>query len=181
MLNAEKNTLRSRMRQHRKLLAAQEKKVWDDWFNQFLIAELTKNAWNHIMAFYPIQNEPDLRPFMQKCLERGVVVLLPVTPPKGPIYPAVLKGFDTLCAGPFGTWHPCDSSPHEGPIDLILVPGLAFTSDGRRLGYGAGYYDGLLPKFPGTQAWGIGYPFQLLDDLPTDSHDVPLQRVLVPG
>ncbi len=64
-------------------------------------------------------------------------------------------------------------------IDLILVPGVAFTRDGRRLGRGGGYYDRLLAR-PEMRAVKIGVCFstQLLDDLPDEPHDKRVDRVL---
>ncbi len=65
-------------------------------------------------------------------------------------------------------------------IDLAIIPGVAFTMDGKRLGRGKGYYDRLLnqPSFSGVYKLGICYPFQLLPELPTSSHDVSLDEIL---
>lgn len=60
-------------------------------------------------------------------------------------------------------------------VELILVPGLAFTRDGRRLGRGGGYYDRLLARLPaGTPKFGVCFDAQLVPDLPSEPHD---QRV----
>lgn len=60
-------------------------------------------------------------------------------------------------------------------LDLILVPGLAFTRDGRRLGRGGGYYDRLLAaRAPHTAVLGVCFGIQLAADLPSEPHD---QRV----
>ena len=65
-------------------------------------------------------------------------------------------------------------------IDLAIIPGVAFTMDGKRLGRGKGYYDRLLshPTFGSVYKLGICYPFQLLSELPTSSHDVSLDEIL---
>ena len=65
-------------------------------------------------------------------------------------------------------------------IDLAIIPGVAFTMDGKRLGRGKGYYDRLLshPTFGSVYKLGICYPFQLLPELPTSSHDVFLDEIL---
>lgn len=63
-------------------------------------------------------------------------------------------------------------------IDLILVPGLAFTRDGRRLGRGGGYYDRLLANSALTATkLGVCFDVQLLDDLPSEPHDQRVDRV----
>lgn len=62
-------------------------------------------------------------------------------------------------------------------IDLVLVPGVAFDQLGNRLGFGKGYYDRLLPHIKAPFV-GLCYDFQLLEHLPTNEHDVRMNRVL---
>ncbi len=77
--------------------------------------------------------------------------------------------------------------PHQGRvitdysvIDIAIIPGVAFTKEGKRLGRGKGYYDRLLnqPTFSGIYKLGICFPFQLLPELPTSSHDISLNEIL---
>jgi 5-formyltetrahydrofolate cyclo-ligase len=67
----------------------------------------------------------------------------------------------------------------RGEVDLLFVPALAVAPNGQRLGYGAGFYDSLLPDVcPPGRAVAVAYDFQLLVDLPSLPHDVPCQIVL---
>lgn len=64
-------------------------------------------------------------------------------------------------------------------IDVILVPGLAFSPNGHRLGRGGGYYDRLLSALsPSTARLGICFNFQLLSKLPTENHDQLVNAVV---
>lgn len=64
-------------------------------------------------------------------------------------------------------------------LDLVLVPGLAFTSHGLRLGRGGGFYDRALSALsPRALALGICFSFQLLEELPVETHDLPVHQVL---
>jgi 5-formyltetrahydrofolate cyclo-ligase len=63
-------------------------------------------------------------------------------------------------------------------IDLALIPGLAFTADGQRLGQGGGFYDRLLGTAPRPFALGIAYAAQVLADLPAEAHDQPVDRAV---
>jgi 5-formyltetrahydrofolate cyclo-ligase len=67
------------------------------------------------------------------------------------------------------------------PGTVVLVPGLAFTADGRRLGQGGGYYDRLLAQRPDLHAIGIGFACQLLPELPCEPHDVRLSGLVIAG
>lgn len=63
-----------------------------------------------------------------------------------------------------------------GAQDAIIVPIVAFHADGRRIGYGKGFYDRFLAATP-AHTIGLAYEFQRISDLPTSSHDVQLQRI----
>lgn len=67
--------------------------------------------------------------------------------------------------------HPVDE------IELIIVPGVAFDTKGRRLGRGKGFYDRLLANAKALKI-GVGYEFQLVDELPAEDHDVPVDMVI---
>ncbi len=62
-------------------------------------------------------------------------------------------------------------------VDVFLVPGVAFTASGKRLGRGGGYYDKLLSKYPDTLKIGITFNERILQDLPTESHDISMDYV----
>ncbi|MBP3763609.1 MAG: 5-formyltetrahydrofolate cyclo-ligase [Bacteroidales bacterium] len=63
-------------------------------------------------------------------------------------------------------------------IQLIAVPGVAFDLDGNRMGRGRGFYDRLLKSTPKATKIGIAFDFQMLDHIPTEPHDVRMDRVL---
>lgn len=68
-----------------------------------------------------------------------------------------------------------------GEMDLIVLPGAAFTRDGKRLGYGGGFYDTLLVSpAAGVPLAGVCFPCQLLDDLPMEAHDRHVDMVIAP-
>lgn len=62
-------------------------------------------------------------------------------------------------------------------IDLAVIPGIAFTSTGNRLGRGKGYYDRLLPKLQ-CPLIGIAFPFQMVEWLPCEEHDIRVTEVI---
>ena len=81
-----------------------------------------------------------------------------------------------------GIYEPVDPDPSplpspDGPAPLMLVPGLAFTPEGRRLGRGGGYYDRYLTGKENIYKAGTAYPFQILPDLPVESHDIIMDKV----
>lgn len=65
-----------------------------------------------------------------------------------------------------------------GAVELIVVPGVAFDSEGNRMGRGRGFYDRLLKSTPRATKVGVAYDFQLLDHIATEPHDVSMDRVI---
>ncbi|GKU81259.1 5-formyltetrahydrofolate cyclo-ligase [Niallia sp. NCCP-28] len=68
-----------------------------------------------------------------------------------------------------------ETAPKE--IDLLIVPGLGFTTEGFRLGFGGGYYDRYLMKYAG-KTLSLAFEMQLMTDLPIETHDLPVDRII---
>lgn len=87
----------------------------------------------------------------------------------------------TLVRGAFGILEPGPEARlcPPGEIDLLLIPGVAFTREGARCGRGRGYYDRYLsqPGFRGVKI-GICYAHQVVDDLPLEAHDVRMDGLI---
>ena len=89
-------------------------------------------------------------------------------------------GKDDLKVGAFGIMEPCGEvfDDYEA-IDVAVIPGMAFDSGCHRLGRGKGYYDRFLPLLHArVYKIGVCFPFQLLDSIPTDEHDIAMDAVL---
>lgn len=89
-----------------------------------------------------------------------------------------------LAPGTYGICEPpADADPvTPDEIDAVIVPGVAFDSDCRRLGHGAGYYDRLLVEVRAdVPLIGLAFDEQVLDRLPEETHDVPMDVVVTPS
>jgi len=99
------------------------------------------------------------------------------------IIPPCPSGALPLSQGESLTYHPqlCDITTDSGSVPKVwIVPGLAFTRTGARLGYGGGWYDRLLAGAdPSAVLLGVAYPFQMVEELPSELHDIRLTDVVV--
>lgn len=134
-----------------------------------------------IGGFWPIQTEIDPRPLLEALSDMGHELSLPCTPRSGkPLtFRRWLPG-EALKRGPHNTREPFPESQEVFP-DLVLVPLLAFTVRGERLGYGGGFYDRTLEKLRGQKtvfACGVAYSAQEADHLPIGPYDAPLSGML---
>lgn len=133
-----------------------------------------------VLAYWPAKNELDTRPLIAELWGRGARVLLPRCRPDQPGV-ADLAGVACeadLVVGAFSIMEPgpaCAVTSEAAP-DVVLVPGVAFDRQGRRLGFGGGYYDRLLalPNLARALKIGLAHGFQVLDALPSESWDLPV-------
>ncbi|MDD2515695.1 MAG: 5-formyltetrahydrofolate cyclo-ligase, partial [Candidatus Gracilibacteria bacterium] len=95
-------------------------------------------------------------------LKKGKIVLVPKIVDKN-IIPVEIKNFDNLKIGRYGILEPILENAFEGKIDISVVPGLAFTKEGTRLGRGGGFYDRFFAKNKNGFKIGLCYDFQLID------------------
>lgn len=126
-----------------------------------------------VMAYVGIGGEPDTEPLLARLGADGKRVVLPrVT---GAVIEAAIGALSRT--GPFGIPEPDGETVDPATIDLVVVPGLAFTIDGHRLGQGKGYYDRFLPTTPAATVAAC-FVEHVVDDLPTDAHDVRIGRLI---
>lgn len=98
--------------------------------------------------------------------------------------PVGLAPEEFLCTGCFGVPEPPEKSRNDTlpQLDLALVPGLAFDKNGNRLGWGKGYYDRFLAALnPRPLTIGIGYDFQVLENIPVTANDEKLDHIVTPS
>jgi 5-formyltetrahydrofolate cyclo-ligase len=87
---------------------------------------------------------------------------------------------ESLVEGRYGVPEPPASSPAEmlGPDVLVLAPGVAFDACGGRLGRGRGLWDRALADARGAVIFGVGYELQVIDRVPHEIHDRPIDALL---
>lgn len=137
-----------------------------------------------VLLFAPLPDEPDIWSLVGRALQAGKMVALPRYEPSSGRYEAgrVQRLGQDLAVGHYGIREP----PREwgtwplNQLDLVLVPGVAFAIDGRRLGRGRGYYDRLLSLVGGIKC-GVAFDQQMDDRIPVEPHDDYLDCILTPS
>ena len=174
-----KPALRSFVRQ----LKAEHQGSFAAWSAEIAERVMQTSLWQSagtVLLYHALPDEPDLQSLLDKGLMQGKQVLLPVVEGDD----LVLRrytGKDSLCEGAFHILEPNgEDFPVScyGEVGLVIVPGMAFDIDGHRLGRGRGYYDRLLPRLRCAYKLGVCFPFQLLDAIPYEPHDIKMDEVV---
>jgi 5-formyltetrahydrofolate cyclo-ligase len=137
------------------------------------------------LAYLPVRNEVDTRPLLSRLIDMDKNVYVPKCDKacEGKMDFFRLTLFSDLKPGYHGIDEPCPDSAalfvNNGRAVCIL-PGLAFDRSGYRLGYGRGFFDRYLKSLPGPGPVlvGFAYDFQIVDSLPRDDWDVPVDMVI---
>ena|SRR3989344_282723 len=134
---------------------------------------------NNFSAYLPINNEVDTKGIINDLLQKEISIFVPAflatnndylftrfdgwqnleEGPKGILQPQIIESFDSLL------------------IEVAILPGLAFSKDGVRLGYGKGVFDRLLSKSKAIKI-GLAYDFQIIDKIPKEEHDLLMDLVV---
>lgn len=173
-----KNKIRAEIKKIRDNLSRTDKYDLDNNLNQALLDFVHDLGVKTVAAFHPHKSEPNIIYFLDSLVENGYELFLPRV--NGDNLDLVqVQTVEEVETGKFGINEPVKhlSPTHLTDFDLILVPGLAFGMNGHRIGYGRGFYDRLLSEVRGLKV-GVGYSFQIVDEVPFEEHDVKLDVVI---
>ena len=132
-----------------------------------------------VLIYYPTHNEVDLLSLIKR-YKKEKTFLFPVVHRKT-MTACPYEGNAKMHRGKFNIPEPT-TEPYVADIDLILVPGVGFDKRGNRLGRGGGYYDKFITRLGRkTLLVGVGYDFQLVEEVPANRWDKRLDYVVTPS
>lgn len=180
----QKRALRAELRERRQLLSEAQREAAASGLAAQLDALVRGHGARSISCFLSTTTEPETRIFLRDAVARGIRVLLPITRADGLLDWAVAEDVDEISEGLYGLPEP--TGEVLGPIavndvDLMLIPAAAVDRTGTRLGWGRGYFDktiGSMEKCPPVYA--VIYDSEVLDSLPREVHDQPVDGIVTP-
>ena len=131
-----------------------------------------------ILFYLPIHGEVDLKPFYEKS-KLNKKFILPRVKNETTLHLYYINNLDEVEKGSFKILEPKIhlKRANISDVDTVLVPGIVFSRNGHRIGYGKGFYDRLLKKIKGTKI-GIAYDFQIVENIPGEPHDTPMDMIV---
>ena len=180
----QKQTLRTKVNTLVDQMDDSEQKKESDLICEKLLPEIPEDA--TVCAFYPLPNEPDILPLIEKLIHRGNEVYLPRFDEKEIKFYKIeslkdLEESEIKIPEPSADRKTLDRKN----VDLVLVPGRAFDEDGNRLGRGAGGYDKWIEAQrlidPSTEYIGVALNCQIVPEVPTEPHDQQMDKIITPA
>ena len=179
-----KRALRAELRERRRIRPSAERDAASVDLTRQLIALTSALGPRSLACYLSTPDEPETRPFLAWTAEQGLDVLLPISRDDGLLdwapYDASDEGSDVIGM-------PVPTSEIVAPIaindvGLILVPAAAVDRTGMRMGWGRGYFDktlGSMDRRP--PVFAVLFDDELVDELPREKHDQPVDGVVTPG
>ncbi|WP_428773055.1 5-formyltetrahydrofolate cyclo-ligase [Vibrio sp.] len=178
------------IRQKRNLLSSDDQyQAGQDLIRQFLsLDEYPKSQ--HIALYLSTDGEIDTMPLIEALWQRRKQIYLPVLHPfsSGQLLFLNFAPSTPMVYNKYGIIEPKLDKRLVKPVeqlDLIATPLVGFDAQGHRLGMGGGYYDRTLARWhndaQGPRAIGLAHDCQYVDQLPTESWDVPLTKIVTPS
>lgn len=176
----EKKELRRHFAEIRKSAKSQEKDL--RIAERILAEEKIINA-DTILIFASFSSEPDTWAIAESLLSQNKCLAYPKCEKDGIMIFYIVDSAETLknCKkGAYGIFEPDASFPSPAITDktVCIVPGLAFTENGGRLGYGGGYYDRFLSANPDIYKIALAYEAVITDNLITAEHDIAMDSIV---
>jgi 5-formyltetrahydrofolate cyclo-ligase len=127
-------------------------------------------------AYYSIGSEVQTHDLLQEFFNQGKDIALPKVDKNDLIFKKI-SSFSDLELGNFSVMEPKEKCENVKNLDVVLVPAIALTIKGYRLGYGFGFYDGYLSGKKSKKI-GLSYAKQVLKSFPHDDHDVKMDCIV---
>lgn len=174
----DKKELRSQIRSRKRAMTEEEILSRSEELGKlFAQSEAYRNA-KTIYGYLPYNQEVRTVPMLEQALKDGKRVAVPKCYGEEMKF-IYLTDLTQVAPGYANIPEPIADEPiADDPTALVLMPGLAFDSQGHRIGYGGGFYDKFLSAEPNHPTLALCYEFQMLPQLETEAHDIPVDTVL---
>jgi len=176
-----KRALRAELIQVRARLTRQEREERSRAIGERAVAIAELMAARTVALYSSLNTEVDPAEIARLLRARGARIAWPRVQQTGRILSFASCEVAALVRGPLGALEPPSDARVVplGEFEAVVMPGVAFSVDGLRLGRGGGYYDATLKLVPSTALRiGLGFDVQIVPSLPREAHDVPLDAVV---
>lgn len=171
-----KSQLREYLKQTRGTLSPEQRREFDRAIHARLQAQV--EAAGTVFCYVSTGVEVNTRVIIDQLRQLGKTVLIPRIIDRERMIAVRFDGWDKLQAGQLGILTPANNGEWQSRIDLCITPGLGFTPDGKRIGFGKGYYDKWFAAHPSTARTAICYECQIVDDMPITGTDVLVEKII---
>lgn len=185
-ISTNKATQRKKIRDYKKLIPSTTQNEMSSSICRLLLNHPLVASSSTVLLYWSLPDEVNTHTLIDNLHHTGKTILLPKVISDTDMTIHEYRGASSMSEGAFGIQEPATPSIPISDIKKLIeehnivgiIPGMAFDKSNHRLGRGKGYYDRLLNALPNLYKIGVCYPFQMLDHIPADAHDVTMNEVI---
>ena len=177
-LTQNKQALREQLKDTRSLIPEATAEEFSDRICQNVLSLPEVDTANIVFIFLSYGHEVATNALIETFLAENKTLAVPKILSKNRMIAAKFSSWDDVAPAELGILAPVSSEPLIAEFDICITPGLGFTEQGKRIGYGAGYYDRWFAENPVKHKIALAFESQLLDDIPTDEYDQTVDTIV---
>jgi len=177
-LTEQKAEIRAKLKQIRATIPKHNRLIHSKIITQKILELDEIKAAQHVFIYISYASEVNTHDLINTLLKQGKNLAVPKIIKAEPMIATTFTGWDDLIPDTLGILTPANTIPYPDTIDLVVTPDLGFTQSGYRIGYGRGYYDKWFAEHPVQQKIALAFEAQILDELPIDEFDIPVNKII---
>jgi 5-formyltetrahydrofolate cyclo-ligase len=177
-LTLQKAADRAKLKQIRASLSAKYRETASETIKQNVISLAEVDTARTVFIYISHGDEVDTHGLLRHFLERDMAVAVPKILPGTGMIAVSFTRWEDLKPGALGILAPSGTIPCPGPFDIVITPGLGFTVQGYRIGYGRGYYDRWFAEHRGPKKIAVTFDDQVIAQLPHAEYDIPVDILI---
>ena len=178
ILATRKAAMRAQLKQIRAAIPAEQRAAWSQTIHNTVIAlDEVRNA-RTVFIYISYGNEVDTHGLLKHFLNAGKSLAVQKILTVKTMIATPFSNWKELVLGELGILTPPGNESHPGPFDVVITPGLGFTRQGHRIGYGRGYYDQWFATHQVQHKIAVTFEAQLVAELPVDATDIPVNMIV---
>lgn len=177
-MNQSKVQLRRNMRSLRDEIDREKRQIYSDQITETILATPCVRKAKRFFVYVSFRSEVQTHDLINRLLELNKDIYVPVIDSNDRMQVARFTSWDTMRPDAFGVLVPRDPMLEKEEMQVAIVPGLAFTASGARIGYGKGHYDRFFADHIVKTKIGIAFDCQIIEEIPTESFDYAMDFVI---
>lgn len=174
----DKQALRKQIREQKRAMTEEQIVSKSEKLGELFLASEAYRQAKTIYGYFPYNQEVRTVAMLEQAIADGKRVAVPKCYGEEMRF-IYLDDLSKVEKGYCGIPEPVEDGPvADDKTALVLMPGLAFTKEGLRMGYGGGFYDKFLAAEPEHPTLALCYDFQMVEHIPTEDYDIPVNTVL---
>ena len=178
MITEQKAEIRTRLKQIRAAIPQKDRQKYSQIItSRIRDLEVIRRS-QHIFIYISCDGEVETHDLINKLLKQGKTLAVPKIIDSDHMVAVAFTDWSELETGQLGILTPKSCEPAADNFDVVITPGLGFTTDGYRIGYGRGYYDKWFAKHQVQQKIAMTFDEQVIETLPITDFDIPVNMIV---